>query len=642
MANAIPQEGTSSNRYTILGRLAGGGMADIFLARSANEAGVERYVVLKRVLAERSRDPHFATMFLDEARLAAQLQHPNVAQVHDIGKLGGSYFYTMEYVHGEDVRHVLQRLSALRRKLPVNLALHIAVGALAGLQHAHTRTGSDGKPLGVIHRDVSPSNVMVSFEGGIKLLDFGVAKAAQRSAESRAGTIKGKIMYLSPEQCQGGTIDRRSDIYSLGIVLHEMLTGRRLYKRETEFQTMMAIVSEVVAPPSSLRPEVSADIDAIVATALSKDRDQRYATATDMIEAIEAIAAREGHVLSVTAAGKFLRELFGERPEPWLELAARDEDAKQVTVTGESVDSLDSLSGVAIAAAFSPSGAAVAEQALEAQLDQAPAIGRPPEPEPSGLSPTIPPPIAEPERAPLALPLPPPAIATPLQIPTIAPPKPKVVTTVGIAPPATASSSGGYPNAPPEYRSTGGVPALVEPTPMWRRRGFVIAASALTVVLAIVVITHVMGGSAHAPVIHDAGSNAVVAVSADAAGVVAVTPDAAIVAAEGSGSAEVVAPVAATITSTFAAGDWATTLELCRHTIAPTTVERTHCGVAACNARQRAVALGYFQAASTAAEATIERACHDHGIALRAPKTTAPKNPCDDKQYREQNPLKCQ
>ncbi len=616
-------------------------MADIFLARSANEAGIERYVVLKRVLAERSRDPHFATMFLDEARLAAQLQHPNIAQVHDIGTLGGSYFYTMEYVHGEDVRHVLQRLHALRRKLPVNLALHAAAGALAGLQHAHARTAPDGKPLGVIHRDVSPSNVMISFEGSIKLLDFGVAKASQRSTESRAGAIKGKIMYLSPEQCQGGTIDRRSDLFALGIVLHEMLIGRRLYKRDTDFQTMMAIVNEPPPPPSSLRPDVSPAIDAIVLTALSKDPDKRYASANDMIEAIEAVAMREGLGLSVTSAGKFMRELFGERPEPWLELAARDEDPKQVTVTGESVVSLDSGAAIAAPATFSPSAAVRAEQSLEAQLQRAPAIGRQDDPDLSaGTSlPRVP-------SGPTSFPV----IGTPTENTSLG----------GVVHPYPASA-----DLSVGSRSTGGLSAI-RTTPFWRRRAFVIVASAVTVVLAIVIATEMFGGSSTPASTHASavGSAALVTVPAPAIDATAIASNGSAVgsdmgasagSSEGSGaSAGSAAPSPPptptrtpkpTIDTAFAAGDWTATLELCVHTGSPTNLERVRCGVAACNGKQRAIALGYHEAVNGAAQTTIERACRDHGIVLVRPARSTPsgtKNPCDDKQYREQNPLKCQ
>ena len=190
-----------------------GGMAEIFLARGASSAGVERYVVLKRVLRHRASDPHFVQMFLDEARLAAQLQHPNIAQVYDIGKLGDSFFFTMEYVHGETVRTLLQRSHALRRTIPIGSVLSIIAGSAAGLHHAHERKSMDGRPLGIVHRDVSPSNLMVSYEGTVKVVDFGVAKAEHRSTETQSGTVKGKITYMSPEQCKGVELDRRSDLF---------------------------------------------------------------------------------------------------------------------------------------------------------------------------------------------------------------------------------------------------------------------------------------------------------------------------------------------------------------------------------------------------------------------------------------------
>src|SRR3954467_4300075 len=205
-------------------------MAEIFLARGKGVAGVERYCVLKRILRDRASDGQFVQMFLDEARLAAQLQHPNIAQVYDIGKLGDSYFFTMEYVHGETVRALLHRVVELQRKLPISCVLTLVAGAAAGLPHAHGRVGVDGRPLGIVHRDVSPSNLMVSYEGSVKLVDFGVAKAAHQSQETRSGTVKGKIAYLSPEQCRGRGVDRRSDLFSLGIVIWEMLTTERLFR----------------------------------------------------------------------------------------------------------------------------------------------------------------------------------------------------------------------------------------------------------------------------------------------------------------------------------------------------------------------------------------------------------------------------
>ncbi len=373
VGTATPQEGTSSNRYTVLGRLASGGMADIFLARSTTESGIERYVVLKRVLRERSLDQNFIKMFLDEAKLASQLHHPNIAQVYDIGKLAGAYFFTMEYVHGEDIRALLHKLMG-ERLLPVNHALYIAAGTLAALHHAHERSSPDGKKLGVVHRDVSPANIMISYEGIVKLLDFGVAKAAQRSSETVTGTIKGKIAYLSPEQCQGFAVDRRSDVFSLGVVLHEMLTGRRLYRRDTDFATMIAIVQEPVLRPSAMRSDVTAEIDDIVMTALAKNPEHRFASASEMLEAIEAVATAERHVLTATSISRFLREIFGERPEPWIELRERGEDGKGLTITGESISAVSDLVPSPAAAI---DVAVIEERKLETALHDAPALYRP-------------------------------------------------------------------------------------------------------------------------------------------------------------------------------------------------------------------------------------------------------------------------
>jgi len=312
-------------------------MAEIFLARGEGVAGVERYCVLKRILRDRASDVHFVRMFLDEARLAAQLQHPNIAQVYNIGKLGDSYFFTMEYVHGETVRALLHRAQGLRRKLPINCVLTIVAGAAAGLHHAHARLGFDGRALGIVHRDVSPSNLMVSYEGGVKLVDFGVAKASDRAQETKSGTVKGKISYLSPEQCKGKRVDRRSDLFSLGICFWEMLTTERLFKRASDFENMSAIVTEDTPPPSSRRPDVPPEIDELVLRLLAKSPDDRFQTADEVVDAIEGVAARTSTVLSASALGRFVRELFGQRPEPWLELEAQQEQGEAVTVTSEPI-----------------------------------------------------------------------------------------------------------------------------------------------------------------------------------------------------------------------------------------------------------------------------------------------------------------
>ena len=336
MGQGAAEIGSAANSYEILAKLASGGMAEIFLAKSASIGGVERYVVLKRIMRQRAADAQLVRMFLDEARLAAQLQHANIAQVYDIGKLGDAYFFTMEYVHGETVRALLHRSHALRKPVPLGCVLTIAAGTAAGLDYAHGRIGRDGRPLNIVHRDVSPSNLMVSFDGGVKIVDFGVAKAADRIHDTRSGTVKGKIAYLSPEQCKGTPVDRRSDLFSFGIVMWEMLTTERLYRRGSDFDNMTAIVNEPTAAPSTKRSEIPPELDAIVLRLLAKDPDQRFQTAGETLEAIEQVAAQSGSVLSTAGLGRQMRDLFGQRPEPWIELESL-EVHEGVTVTGEPV-----------------------------------------------------------------------------------------------------------------------------------------------------------------------------------------------------------------------------------------------------------------------------------------------------------------
>jgi len=368
LAELVADQETTSGRYTILGRLAGGGMADIFLARTTPVAGVERHVVLKRVKAELGRDAQLARMFLDEARLAAQLHHPNIAQVYDIGKLGDAYFFTMEYVHGADLRSIAQALAKEQRAMPIALALHVAAGALAALHHAHERVAPDGRPLCIVHRDVSPSNVMVAYEGAIKLVDFGVAKATHNSEETAAGRVKGKTTYMSPEQCRGQAVDRRSDIFSLGVLLYELLTGKRLFPRDNEIATMHAIINDEVPPPSTHRAEVSPQLDAIVMLALEKDRERRFATAAEMLEAIERLAMREQHLLSSTTMARFVKELLGERPLPWLDLAP---NADVRIVAAEVETQAAPAPPLALTVAAGPGAA----RQIEAMLNDAPTIG---------------------------------------------------------------------------------------------------------------------------------------------------------------------------------------------------------------------------------------------------------------------------
>jgi len=309
---------TTFGRYEVVKHLAQGGMAEVFLARTIGIKGFERYVVIKRIRAEQARDKSHVQMFLDEARLAATLHHHNVVQVHDIGEEQGEYFFVMEYVHGEDVRKLLTQVSSRGGRVPLEHVLTIVTAAAAGLHHAHEQCGPNRAPLGIVHRDVSPANILIGYDGSVKVADFGVAKAAHRTFETESGARKGKVAYMSPEQCVALPVDRRSDVFALGIVLYESLTVRRLFKDDNDFLTMTAIVQGKIPPPSTLWPEIPSELEAIVMKALSSSPDDRYATADHMRLALEEFAANASLRTSTTALADYMKTLFGQRVEPWL------------------------------------------------------------------------------------------------------------------------------------------------------------------------------------------------------------------------------------------------------------------------------------------------------------------------------------
>jgi serine/threonine-protein kinase len=261
--------GDKLGKFEVIRQIAVGGMAELYLARTVGMEGFEKLVCVKRILPQYVGTPSFVNMFLNEARLAATLHHPNIVQVYDIGQDQGEFFFAMEYVHGED----LGRLVAAARDsgVPVSLdcALTLVSGLCAGLHHAHEKASPEGKPLGVVHRDVSPANVLVSYDGAVKLVDFGIARAGGESSSTTG--LKGKISYMSPEQCRGKVVlDRRSDVFSIGAILYELTTGRLPFTDETEYGVLQQIVNRDVDPPSSVAPGFPPALEAIVMRALSR------------------------------------------------------------------------------------------------------------------------------------------------------------------------------------------------------------------------------------------------------------------------------------------------------------------------------------------------------------------------------------
>jgi serine/threonine-protein kinase len=293
-------------------------MAQIYLARQSGLGAFERHVVLKTILRERASDERFVTMFLDEAKLAATLNHQNVAQVYEVDQADGAYFMAMEYVHGENARAILEHTLRRGWTIPLELALMIISGAAAGLHHAHERKGKQGQPLNIVHRDISPANIMVGYDGSVKVLDFGIAKAEERATKTVGGMIKGKYGYMSPEQCKGKPIDRRSDIFALGICLYELTTLRRAFKGNDDFETMKRIVAGDVILPSVAVTGYPRELEAIILTALANDPNARFQTAQEMIEAIDAFAVRTKLTGSNTALGRYMTQLFGSKREPWV------------------------------------------------------------------------------------------------------------------------------------------------------------------------------------------------------------------------------------------------------------------------------------------------------------------------------------
>ncbi|HTE55570.1 MAG TPA: serine/threonine-protein kinase, partial [Kofleriaceae bacterium] len=299
-------------RYRLLRKIAVGGMAEIFLARVSGVGGFEKDVVVKRILPQLAENDEIFAMFQDEARIAATLQHPNLVQIYDAGQIGSNFFIAMEYLDGADLHTVRRVLAERQRGIPLQHAVFIVSSIGSGLHYAHEKRGFNGEPLVIVHRDVNPQNVFVTREGGVKLVDFGIAKATNRISTTLYGTLKGKLPYMSPEQCRAEPVDRRSDVYSLGVLLYEVTTGRRPYSGRSEYELLRDIVEGEVPLPTQVAPGYPPDLEAIALRALARDREARYPDALTMVQELEHFARRHELVGSTLAMAEFLAPVLDE------------------------------------------------------------------------------------------------------------------------------------------------------------------------------------------------------------------------------------------------------------------------------------------------------------------------------------------
>jgi serine/threonine protein kinase len=328
-------KGQRLGKYQLIRRLAVGGMAEIYLAQASGLEGFEKLVVLKRILPQHALDPQLRRMFLDEARLMATLTHPHITQVYDVGAEGDAPFFAMEYVHGATLRELMNAagravgLDHQPREIPLTHAIGILAAAAAGLHFAHQQIGSKGEPLDIVHRDVSPSNVLVTYGGSVKVSDFGIAKWSSQRTQTQEGALKGKFAYMSPEQCRGQPLDRRSDVFALGTLLYELTTGQPPFRAASDYEILNRIVNgELPAPvlPDGPYPQ---ELERIVRRALAPLPDDRYPTAQALQLDLESFARGHGLVLSTVGLGEYMHSLFAQRIADWQRAQQSGKSLKQ-------------------------------------------------------------------------------------------------------------------------------------------------------------------------------------------------------------------------------------------------------------------------------------------------------------------------
>lgn len=314
--------GERVGQFDVLMPFVAGGMAQLYIARHTGLGNTARHVVLKSILPQFAGNPAAVAMFLDEAKVAAAMDHPNIARIFDFGHDRGRPYIAMEYVHGVDLRSLQRHVVEKRRVFPLPHAIGIVGQIAAGLRHAHHRCDPRGKPLQIVHRDISPANILCGYDGAVKIIDFGIAKAAERTSETQTGVIKGKAAYMSPEQVRGRPVDHRADLFALGIILYELATQERCFRANSDFDAMMAIAEGRFRKPSEVVPGFPVALETVILRALSVDPEARFADAQQLEQALAQIVLSPALARSAGAFDSFMYGIFGEVREPWVTLAS--------------------------------------------------------------------------------------------------------------------------------------------------------------------------------------------------------------------------------------------------------------------------------------------------------------------------------
>jgi serine/threonine protein kinase len=325
--------------YQLIDRIAVGGMAEVFKAKRSGVEGFEKVVALKRILPHLSENKEFLDMFVDEAKMVAGLSHPHIVQIFDLGRIESSYYIAMEYVHGRDLRSIIKRARDKGLRMPLDVALRVTSQVCSALEYAHRKKDDQGRPMEIVHRDVSPQNILITFDGDVKLADFGIAKAATKASSTDRGALRGKLLYMSPEQAWGRPIDRRSDIFSLGVVLYELVTERKPFLAAGSEMTILETVRKCVITPSrDVNPRVPETLDRLVMKTLARDPEERFQDAGQLQRGVERFL-RERPPVTARDLARFLELLFDRRE--------REEDGaagRRLTDPGETEEPSDPLS----------------------------------------------------------------------------------------------------------------------------------------------------------------------------------------------------------------------------------------------------------------------------------------------------------